>query len=248
MPGPFDLAFLVLFAVLWPLYSTLVDWPRHVARLRAGVPGARMRQYTSILVEEWGLIAVTAVLWWRGGRAGSALGLSLPSGWRAALGVALIVALLVLFGRQLQRVASRPAARAALRKRIAAVDSLVPHRPAELRMFLAVSLTAGICEELLFRGFLIWALRPWLGWWGAALLGVLAFGLAHAYLGRSAAIRAGITGVAMTLVYAACGSLLPGMALHALIDAGSGWTTWLVVREDAPGGGPAPAIATPPMA
>src|SRR5439155_979076 len=63
MPGPLDLALLAVFAVAWPLYSMLVDWPRYLARLRAGVPGARMRQYVSTLVEQWTLAGLAIVLW-----------------------------------------------------------------------------------------------------------------------------------------------------------------------------------------
>ena len=240
MPGPLDLALLAVFAVAWPLYSMLVDWPRYLARLRAGVPGARMRQYVSTLVEQWTLAALAIVLWVRAARPWAPLGLRVPSGWGAWLGLILIVATVALFVHQLRIVAGRPDVRARLRIRFTDLDPVLPHTPLEFRTFLALSVTAGICEELLFRGFLIWALRPWLGWWGAALLGAGIFGLAHAYQGRKGIVRASIAGLAITLVYALTGSLLPCMALHVIVDIGGGWTTWLVLREAS---APLPATA-----
>ena len=107
---------------------------------------------------------------------------------------------------------------------------------------MALSVTAGVCEELLFRGLLIGMLAPWLGWWGAAALGVPLFGVLHAYQGRAGMVRTAIVGAALTGVVAATGSLLPAMALHALIDVGSGLVTWTVLRE-----AEEPGEASPPL-
>ncbi len=101
-------------------------------------------------------------------------------------------------------------------------------------------MTAGICEELLFRGFFIWTLQPWLTAWGAGIFGAVLFGFAHSYQGRSGAIRAGVGGVVMTAVYLVSGSLIPGIILHAIVDLGSGSTAWVALR-DAPS---EPAAAT----
>ena len=45
--------------------------------------------------------------------------------------------------------------------------------------FGGVSLTAGFCEEFLYRGYFIWVLAPWLGWWGAAAVSLLFFAVSH---------------------------------------------------------------------
>lgn len=238
MPGPLDFALVALFSVALPLYSKAVSWPRYLERLRAGVPNARLREYRSTLVEQWMLAAVILLLWAYHTRSWAELGLRAPEGWRLWLGAALVVATAALFRAQVRSVAARPAARASLRQRLGALDPVLPHTLSEFRTFLALSFTAGVCEELLFRGFFIWVLSPWLTWWGAAVLGTVLFGLAHSYQGRAGMIRAGVAGLVMAIVYAACGSLLPGMALHAIIDMGGGWTTWLVFREEGAPSGP----------
>jgi hypothetical protein len=95
----------------------------------------------------------------------------------------------------------------------------------------AVSLSAGFCEEFIFRGYLIWAFQPVCGLWGAAALSVVIFATAHAYQGAKGVSTTGAIGSLLTLVVLICGSLLPAMALHALVDIGQGLVAWLVLRE-----------------
>jgi membrane protease YdiL (CAAX protease family) len=108
--------------------------------------------------------------------------------------------------------------------------ALVPHTAGEFRLFVPLSFTAGICEELLFRGYLVWVLQQWIGLWPAAAVSAVLFGLAHAYQGRQFGVRAFFAGVGMGLLALVTGSLLPGMVLHALIDLGSGWITYMAMR------------------
>jgi membrane protease YdiL (CAAX protease family) len=54
-------------------------------------------------------------------------------------------------------------------------------------------------------------------------------------------VRAFYAGVGMGLLALVTGSLLPGMALHALIDLGSGWITYMAMRESP--AGPASSVA-----
>jgi hypothetical protein len=49
-------------------------------------------------------------------------------------------------------------------------------------------------------------------------------------------VRTAIVGAVMALVVAPTRSLFPAMALHALVDAGSGLVTWIALREPPPQG------------
>src|SRR5262249_22991208 len=109
---------------------------------------------------------------------------------------------------------------------------IMPHTTREFGWLLAVSLTAGVCEEFLYRGYFIRALSPWLSWWGAAALSALAFGLLHTYQGRHGVISVALMGIIFTLVVAATRSLFPAIALHALMDAGNGLVFWIALREE----------------
>lgn len=131
------------------------------------------------------------------------------------------------------------AQRASLRRQVGSLTTVMPHTRTELCWFGGVSATAGFCEEFLYRGYFIGALAPWLGWWGAAALSVPCFAAAHFYQGWSGVLRTGVVGAIFTLLVAGFESLWPAIAIHALIDAGSGTLSWLALRErpEAPPGG-----------
>lgn len=108
---------------------------------------------------------------------------------------------------------------------------VMPRTRPEMALFGGVALTAGFCEECLFRGFFIWALSPWIGWWGAAALSLAIFALGHLYQGWSGVIRTGLIGLLFTIVVAVSGSLWPAIALHAILDLGQGVMARLALRE-----------------
>jgi membrane protease YdiL (CAAX protease family) len=231
MPGWLDVALIVLFAAVWPLLEYFVLWPRHVRAVAAGDPRARSRAYTYTLWQEWLAAAAAVAVMLHAGRPLSALWLLPPHGWRLWLSVALPLAYGALVLMQGRALSARPAALTKLRERLQPLRALVPHTPGEYRLFVPLSFTAGFCEELLFRGYLVWVLQAWIGLWAAAGVSVVLFGLGHAYQGWKFGVRAFLAGVAMGGLALLTGSLLAGMALHALIDLGSGWITYAAMRE-----------------
>jgi len=80
--------------------------------------------------------------------------------------------------------------------------------------------TAALCEEFLYRGFLLAQLSQWLrsGAWAWAASS-LAFGLAHVYQGWSGMVRAALLGAMLAYPVIHFGSLYPSMLAHGLIDA-----------------------------
>jgi uncharacterized protein len=106
------------------------------------------------------------------------------------------------------------------------LEHLVPQTAVEKLVYLGVSVTAGICEEFVFRGFLISALRAATGSEiGAVLLSAGAFGIAHAHQNVAGAARATLLALVLTVPLLITGSLYPGIAAHALVDIAAG--LWL---------------------
>jgi membrane protease YdiL (CAAX protease family) len=98
---------------------------------------------------------------------------------------------------------------------------ILPVTPEERAWFALVSVTAGICEEILYRGFLIRYLSngPWhAGLWIALAIASISFGLAHGYQGLSGMIGTAVVGAVMAVLFVASGSLWLPMVLHAIID------------------------------
>ena len=155
----------------------------------------------------------------------------MPDGWRLWTSIALFLLLAAYFAYAVATLARSSEARASVRQQIGTLTAVLPHTRTEMYWFGGVSLTAGFCEEFLFRGYFIWVFAPWLGWWGAAALSLLIFAIGHAYQGWNGVLRTGIVGAIFTLVVAIFDSLWPAIALHALIDLGQGMIAWLALRE-----------------
>jgi membrane protease YdiL (CAAX protease family) len=205
---------------------------RFEGRLRTD-PGARRSFYRRLLVLEWGLAVVVAVVMAAAPRVGAAgLGLRWPQ--RApgpltatALGVVVVLALLSTRALRSGALVSGPAAARRpgegrhTEPPVHATLALLPRTRAERRLFTVVGLTAGLCEEWLYRGFLLAVVAALLG--GAptpvlvAVAGV-AFGLAHAYQGVAGVLTTGVLGAVLAALYLGTGSLLLPVVLHALVD------------------------------
>jgi uncharacterized protein len=79
-----------------------------------------------------------------------------------------------------------------------------------------------MCEEIMFRGFVLWYICVWTGLVPAAVISCVVFGLAHAYLGSEHLLRTALCGVFVVLLVLVSGSLWPAMIVHAAVDLNSG--------------------------
>jgi uncharacterized protein len=231
MPTLTDLLYVAMFAVALPLLDYFVFLPSFRRRLQADPARARRRLYAEGIAGPWALVVAGAALWLFHDRSWISLGFSVPDGWRLWVPVALALLLVVYTVYAAAALVRDAEARASVRQQAGGFVGMLPHTRADLYGFVGVSLTAGFCEEFLFRGYFIWALAPWLGWWGAAALSLPLFACAHAYQGWSGVVRVGVVGAFFTLVVAISGSLWPAIVLHALIDLSSGVITWLALSE-----------------
>lgn len=99
--------------------------------------------------------------------------------------------------------------------------ALVPATIRERLLWLAVAFSAGICEEIVFRGWLLSTLHGLLRLDGSALILVAAvlFGLAHSYQGIAGMVLTAFAGLLFCGLYVATGSLLFPILLHIVVDA-----------------------------
>ncbi len=100
---------------------------------------------------------------------------------------------------------------------------LLPRNAVELGLWLALSVTAGFCEEIMFRGYLQQQFRAATRSTFVGIIGqAVVFGIAHAYQGGRRIILIACYGVLFGLLAAWRRSLRPGMIGHALQDSFSG--------------------------
>ncbi len=96
---------------------------------------------------------------------------------------------------------------------------LLPQTPAERVAWIVVAVAAGVCEELVYRGYLLRQLWSWSrSLLIAILLQAIIFGAAHVYQGWRAAIVTGSYGLVFALLAGWRRSVIPGMIAHAAID------------------------------
>jgi membrane protease YdiL (CAAX protease family) len=103
------------------------------------------------------------------------------------------------------------------------VTSMLPRRGIELTFWIALSVTAGICEETIFRGYLQ---RQFMALTKSAPVGIFlsatTFGAAHAYQGFRMTILIALYGAMFGILAYWRGSVRPGMIAHALQDSLNG--------------------------
>jgi len=103
------------------------------------------------------------------------------------------------------------------------VTALAPRTSTELALWMLVSASAGLCEEFIFRGYL---LRQMLSWSGSRVTAVVVtsilFGGMHLYEGTAAAIQIGALGALFATVAVKRGTLRQVIIAHFVQDALAG--------------------------
>lgn len=228
---PFDLFLAFVLVVGLPLWAVR-SWRRLHTQLDEGDPNARVAAYRRVMVVQWSLVAFLIVHIALRPVGFDDLRVALPLDPRA-LGALLVSGALVMFVFGQARAAlTDDETRAAAKKEIASLRAMLPHDARDYAWFRPVAWTAGICEELLYRGYLPWLLglaMPSLAAFGVASV---AFGLGHAYQGRSGILKTGAVGIVMSLLTWASGTVLPAIILHVAIDAINGHLAWRIISED----------------
>ena len=197
-------------------------------RMRGGretAPAPKSASYYRSMMILWAGAAICLASWSASGQELGMMGLGSGSGWRAVAGWVLAAGIVGYLVYSLVRAATSPHTRADLRRQFAnaeGMDLLRPVSAREHRDFQLLSLTAGITEEIIFRGFLIGVLALLWPLWLAVLVSVTVFLLAHIYQGPAGMLRILPITLAMTGLYLLAGSLWPAIIVHVLVDATAG--------------------------
>ncbi len=105
----------------------------------------------------------------------------------------------------------------------ASIRTFLPQRAVEIVLWVAVSISAGFCEELIFRGYFqrqfeVFTHSKWI----ALFLQAALFGISHGYQGLEACAKIALLGLLYGLLALWRRSLRPGMIAHAGTDILSG--------------------------
>jgi membrane protease YdiL (CAAX protease family) len=176
--------------------------------------------YLSLIAMEWGLFFYV----WKGGlrRSGTKLGELIGGRWRSAKDVVVDAGLAVGLWT-VWTIVEKGWDLWVGPGHAASIQTFLPQRGGEILLWVVVSLSAGICEEVVFRGYFqrqfeVFTSSKWI----ALLLQAGLFGISHGYQGVEACVKIAIFGALYGLLALWRGSLRPGMIAHGGSDILSG--------------------------
>jgi membrane protease YdiL (CAAX protease family) len=228
---PFDHVLFALLAFGLPAFGLLYWFPQLMRAPFHLLPRRRMLTYARAIAVQWTLLAAVVALWaWRG-RDWAGLGFGPGHGFRAVMAWSVAAGVLAALFLQSRAIARRPELQAKLRAQLGSLWRMLPHTPRELRAFGAVSVTAGVCEEALYRGYMIAYLTHAMPVPAAVVGSGVVFGLGHAYQGPRGMLKTGLLGLVFATLYVFSGTVWPLLVMHAALDVNSGWLAYRFVVE-----------------
>lgn len=103
------------------------------------------------------------------------------------------------------------------------LSALAPEGPTQILVWILLCITAGFCEETIFRGYLQKQFVTWMGNVPAGVfLSAAIFGMCHIYQGVKAVVVITVYGLLFGILAQWRKSMRPGMITHALHDTVSG--------------------------
>ena len=183
----------------------------------------RLVLYASTIAFQWVAVAIVGWRVWVHGYTAQQLGLVVHD--RTRLVIAGVMGGVIIGGLQwlnLRRIGRRiPVKSRGVMQAVA--ERILPQSAVELLPYLALAVTAGLCEEFLYRGFAMAALASaGLGAWLVVLLSSLLFGLAHSYQGKGGMVMTFVIGVVLGLSRLTYNSLVPAILWHSAVDVVAG--------------------------
>lgn len=187
----------------------------------------RAPTYLVVIVIEW---ATVAFIWWGLSRRGIRMSDLVGGSWVRPLhllrDLGIAIAFILIFGGALDGLAYllKVAPPQAMR-------DILPQTRSEMILWVLMSLTAGFCEEVIFRGYLqrqFSALTHSLV--GGIALQAVTFGLGHGYQGWKLMALISVYGGCFGLLAHRRRSLRPGMLGHALQDTAGGLLARFIMR------------------
>ena len=205
--------------VVQPIHGAR-EFARYLKSIEDGEPADRIKLYRQTIALEWVAFAVLATTWFYLGRPTSDLGFVTPGGtgfWISAAFVVAVSAYLIFAWQK-----SISFTQEEKQKNIESFGDLryfLPTSKRDYRYFFATSITAGIVEETLYRGFVLWYLMQFMPVWAAVIVSSIAFGLGHSYQGAGGIARVTIIGLVFGGLFVLSGSIWLPILGHFLLDA-----------------------------
>jgi membrane protease YdiL (CAAX protease family) len=231
-PNIIDHVLIFLIGVVLPLRSVKTQT---MMKEMVFTPSLKKQLYFGNSLSLWILALVLVLANWLMGRAPIDFGFHWPPPELSRNAILSLIAFVLLYGADLVYETAFPKNR---EKTIQDWKKNIPFLPAsitEFKPFIFLALTAGICEEFVFRGYFISYFYNLLGEEyaiAAVVIPTLLFALVHQYQGKKAMIKIFFMAFFFGLIYYYTGSLWQVMFLHFLVDLIGGFIAWRLLEPN----------------
>jgi len=213
-----DLIFLFMLFVVQPIYGS-ISYKKYLNGIAAGMEANRISLYRQTVLLQWIALLVLLTAWFMLNRPMADLGFIGSDTNEVLIGTVSMVIMLagLIYGWQYVK-------RLTIDDKIKERESLgdlihfLPQTQQEFKTCIGVSITAGIVEETIYRGFVLWALSLYMPLWMAVFVSSFAFGLAHSYQGLAGAVKVMCIGLVLAGLYVVTGSIWFPILAHILFD------------------------------
>jgi len=222
----------VIIFVLVPIIDALGILDR-IANSKDDAKKARCKDYYVIIAFVWGMVTPVLIMCIIGGISLASVGFRLinfeHNVWFTAITITLAFALFVYeFVLPLVRIKK---IREAIKNDDKEDFDEYPQTSKEKLLYSLQTLSFAICEETVYRGFLLfllYAIFPEISIFLIGLIAFVAFGIGHLYQGLRNAVEIGLFGVLSMCLLIVTGSLIPSILLHFFCD----FTAIFVVNKE----------------
>lgn len=212
-------------SLLLAAYTVLIEpfvrtnFYRNLKKQLTKDPGARLLFYRTQVLWEWSWVVVIALIFIPKPKALPLMGFALPN----SIGWIITAALLIGIALSVYLLRRNPGAMENMRRSMEASSVLLPATPNERKWYAITAITAGICEELLYRGFFIYFIRTNFSLFLndfiiLSLISGIVYGISRAYQGIKGILQTALTGFSFAIIFFLSGSLLPAMIFHILAE------------------------------
>jgi len=211
-----DIISIIFAAVLGIMYPAYLYINRKKIRKIVRDRKLKLNNYKTTLFLQWGMLILVLLNLLYQKQPFSLIGLTLDLNTFFLTGMALIlVGVPILFFTQL-KVTTDSGQNIA--EKIGETFTFLPANKKEYNWFLGLSVTAGVCEEILFRGFLFMILTGFMHYIPAIIVLNIAFGLLHVWSTPNNMLSAFFLGLLFSVVYMLTGSLILSILIHIVVD------------------------------
>lgn len=231
--GIFDHILLFLLGVVLPMLAVF----QSQAEMKTMEFDATMKKqvYYGNGIFQWICVLFILLTWWGNSRPFTDLGFQIgdwtPTAW------ILLTVFLALYLFDVWWELRSPEKILATKTKWLKEIPILPTTFGEFKHFLFVAFSAGVCEEIIFRGFFIQYFlaineNNELGNWLAIIIPACLFAFGHLYQGEKAVIKILLMAILFGWIFLLTKSLLLLMLIHFLVDVLGGYLAYSLLKNE----------------